>query len=159
MTKAETLKEIRGLTADVNETEIRSHEGESLGMWSSIWRNEMKRLLDSLEENPETVSHDEKYILEGCIDLMDGLIDRFCDYLAFLEIDVDELVDGEKFKVGYTPFEIVQELFLQHTSHSGGTSTREKCKELGIKDATKTIWFDTTDKKAKEWLWKNERED
>ena len=159
MAKAETLKKLRDMTADVNETEIRSHEGESLGMWSAIWRNEINRLLDSLEGNPETVSHDEKYILAGCIDLMDGLVDQFCEYLGLLGIDVDELVDGEKFKVGYTPFGIVQELFLQHTSHSGGTSTREKCKELGIKDATKTIWFDTTDKKAKEWLWKNERED
>ena len=148
MTKAETLKEIRGLTADVNETEIRSHEGESLGMWSSIWRNEMKRLLDSIEGNPETISHDEKYILEGCIDLMDKLVEQFMD------ADPDELPS-----FAFTPFEIVNTLFLRHTSHSGGTSTREKCKELGVKDATKTIWFDTTDKKAKEWLWENERED
>lgn len=159
MTKAETLKKLRDMTADVNETEIRSHEGESLGMWSSIWRNEMKRLLDSLEGNPETVSHDEKYILEGCIDLMDRLVDQFCEYLDFIGIDVEDTDPDELPSFGFTPFEIVNTLFLRYTSHSGGTSTREKCKELGIKDATRTIWFDTTDKKAKEWLWENERED
>lgn len=29
-------------------------------------------------------------------------------------------------------FSIVQELFLFRTSHSGGTSTRAKCKQLGV---------------------------
>lgn len=158
MTNEETIKHLKEMVMDVNEKEIRSHEGESLKMWSEAWRREMNRLIDGLSCNPETVSHSERYILEGCLDLMEKLVDMFCDYLDFLEIDVDKLDDDEKFKVGYTPFEIVQELFLQHTSHSGGTSTREKCRELGIDDATKTIWFDFTDKMAKEWLWENETE-
>jgi len=35
---------------------------------------------------------------------------------------------------------IVQELFLFGTSHSGGTSTRAKCKQLGV-DSSDEIEF------------------
>ena len=93
-------------------------------------------------EEVETESHSEEAIFEGCIALMQGLTEHFREYLEFMGIDLDGLDEEELFSVSYTPFEIVQRLFLWETSHSGGTSTRKKCAELGIKDATKPIYFE-----------------
>ena len=93
-------------------------------------------------EQVETESHSEAAIFEGCIALMQGLTEHFREYLESLDIDLDGLDEEELFSVSYTPFEIVQRLFLWETRHSGGTSTRKKCAELGIKDATKSIYFE-----------------
>ncbi|SHI75815.1 hypothetical protein SAMN02745975_00548 [Geosporobacter subterraneus DSM 17957] len=45
--------------------------------------------------------------------------------------------EGKELFVNFD-FEIVQRLLLQKTSHSGGTSTRKKCEQLGF-DSYETI--------------------
>ena len=93
------------------------------------------------EKEPiQTQSHSEKEIYEACIDLMNNLVDEFRDYLDFLDIDVSSLSEEEQFCLNMPPTEIVRKLFLSHTSHSGGASTRAKCNELGI-DTDKWVQF------------------
>jgi len=84
-------------------------------------------------------THSERQIYEGCISLMQGLVEGFKEWLEGQGIEVAE---DERFRIGKYPTEIVNRLFLWHTYHSGGTSTRAKCHELGIEDSTRTIWFD-----------------
>lgn len=84
-------------------------------------------------------THSERQIYEGCISLMQGLVEDFKEWLEFQGIEVAE---DERFRIGKYPTKIVNRLFLWHTGHAGGTSTRAKCNELGIEDSTRTIWFD-----------------
>ena len=84
-----------------------------------------------------TSSHSEKDILEGCIALMQELTDEFSEYLDFMGVKPSE---EEQFWLSMSYFHIVQRLFLYHTSHSGGTSTGMKCRELGV-DSGKTVQF------------------
>lgn len=85
-------------------------------------------------------SHSEQKIVECCIDLMQELVNEFEEYIDYIDIDLTELPDDEHFKVCYTNAEIVNRLLLSTTTHSGGTSTRQKCKELGL-DSSKSIEF------------------
>lgn len=85
-------------------------------------------------------SHSEQKIVECCIDLMQELVNEFEKYIDYIDIDLTELPDDEHFKVCYTNAEIVNRLLLSTTTHSGGTSTRQKCKELGL-DSSKSIKF------------------
>lgn len=85
-------------------------------------------------------SHSEQKIVECCIDLMQELVNEFEKYIDYIDIDLTELPDDEHFKVCYTNAEIVNRLLLSTTTHSGGTSTRQKCKELGL-DFSKSIEF------------------
>lgn len=85
-------------------------------------------------------SHFEQKIVECCIDLMQELVNEFEKYIDYIDIDLTELPDDEHFKVCYTNAEIVNRLLLSTTTHSGGTSTRQKCKELGL-DSSKSIEF------------------
>lgn len=85
-------------------------------------------------------SHSEQKIVECCIDLMQELVNEFEKYIDYIDIDLTELPDDEHFKVCYTNAEIVNRLLLSRTTHSGGTSTRQKCKELGL-DSSKSIEF------------------
>ena len=85
-------------------------------------------------------SHSEQKIVECCIDLMQELVNEFEKYIDYIDIDLTELPDDEHFKVSYTNAEIVNRLLLSTTTHSGGTSTRQKCKELGL-DSSKSIEF------------------
>lgn len=85
-------------------------------------------------------SHSEQKIVECCIDLMQELVNEFEKYIDYINIDLTELPDDEHFKVCYTNAEIVNRLLLSTTTHSGGTSTRQKCKELGL-DSSKSIEF------------------
>ena len=84
------------------------------------------------ETEIETTSHCEQDIYFGCVELMQKLCDEFREYLDYLGYDVCELEEDEKFNYSMTPMQIVRKLFLQHTRHSGGNSTRMKCAELGI---------------------------
>lgn len=77
-------------------------------------------------------SHSEAEIVKGCIKLMWDLVGEFEDYLDFLGIDVTEIPEDERFKVSHSNTEIVRKLFLSTTTHAGGTSTRQKCEELGL---------------------------
>lgn len=92
----------------------------------------------------KTASHGEKEILNGCIGLMYEVYQNMLNYLDFQGINVKEIDQEEQpcFYISY--FRIVQRLFLLHTSHSGGTSTREKCYELGV-DSSDTVKFDCDD--------------
>lgn len=85
-------------------------------------------------------SHSEKEIYNGCIRIMRQMERFFLEYLEMMDIDQEELVEEERFSVALSNFEIVQNLFLYGTTHSGGTSTRQKCKELGL-DYSKNIEF------------------
>ena len=85
-------------------------------------------------------SHSEQKIVECCIDMMQELVNEFEKYIDYIDIDLTELPDDEHFKVCYTNAEIVNRLLLSTTTHSGGTSTRQKCKELGL-DSSKSIEF------------------
>lgn len=73
-------------------------------------------------------SQSEAQILKGCIELMQSVTNTFNEF-----IDYD-------FNISYSYFEIVQRLFLQHTNHSGGTSTRAKCKELGVDSSDRVVF-------------------
>lgn len=89
-------------------------------------------------------SHSERDIYDGCLKLMDELIGHFRDYLEYMGHDVDSLDEEETFCVGISNMEIVRMLFLQHTTHSGGTSTIQKCKELGV-DWSRSVKFSVRD--------------
>lgn len=82
----------------------------------------------------ELESHDEKYILKYCISLMQELVGKFEEWYEYVhgEEAIRELDEVERFYYRMSYFSIVQELFLFRTSHSGGTSTRAKCKQLGV---------------------------
>lgn len=85
-------------------------------------------------------SHSEQKIVVCCIGLMQELVNEFEKYIDYIDIDLTELPDDEHFKVCYTNAEIVNRLLLSTTTHSGGTSTRQKCKELGL-DPSKSVEF------------------
>lgn len=94
----------------------------------------------TLSEEPGYVeSQSEEQILECCIGLMQEMADCFREYLEF--IDHEPEYEEEKQPFCFSYFHIVNRLFLWHTSHSGGTSTRAKCKELGIDDSSKQVEF------------------
>lgn len=88
-------------------------------------------------------SHPEAEILKGCIALMQELVGGFEEYLNFLNIQPE--TDEERFYVKLTYFHIVPRLFLWMMHHSGGTSTIEKCKELGVDSEDEVIFEDTRD--------------
>lgn len=89
-------------------------------------------------------NHSDKQIYDGCIELMSKMMDNFAWYLDFIGVKIDDIPEDEKFSFGISKMEIVRTLFLQHTGHSGGTSTRAKCDELGI-DWSESEYFDITD--------------
>ena len=53
---------------------------------------------------------------------------------------IEELSEEERFCYNMSYFHIVQELFLFRTSHSGGTSTRAKCRQFGV-DSSENVEF------------------
>lgn len=57
------------------------------------------------------------------------------EHMGF-EYNVEDEEEVPRFR--YTYFEIIQKLLLARTSYSGGTSTREKCEQLGF-DSYETI--------------------
>lgn len=88
-----------------------------------------------------TKSHGEVDVYKGCIALMQELMDRFEEYLDFIGLDPKQAEDEECFSTYFYPAHIVERLFLWNTGHSGGTSQRLKCRELGIDD-NKTVIFE-----------------
>lgn len=84
----------------------------------------------------------EAQIYEGCVALMQGIVDEFKEWLEWQGVEVPE---EERFCLCMHPTEIVNRLFLYHTYHSGGTSTRAKCHELGIEDCSRSIKFEVVD--------------
>jgi hypothetical protein len=73
-------------------------------------------------------SHSEKDIVEKCIELMEDVHSNMMEYMEIMGVQHTE---GRP-TLTYTYFKIVQKLLLSRTRHAGGTSTRLKCKQLGI---------------------------
>ena len=94
----------------------------------------------------ELESHDENHILKSCLGLMQDMVDEFAEWYRWQhgEDSIKKLDEEERFCIRKTYFRIVKELFLLHTNHSGGTSTRAKCKQLGV-DWGEEIEFDWSD--------------
>lgn len=84
-------------------------------------------------------SHSEREIVNGCVSLMQELVGYFEDYLDFMNIVPEN--EEERFQMDFPFFHIVQRLLLWTTSHSGGTSTMQKCDELGL-DSSDCITFE-----------------
>ena len=88
-------------------------------------------------------SHSEEDILKECIKMMHGLVSDFQDWYLWIHGDdaLDNLDEEEWFCVRKSYFEIVQQLFLFHTTHCGGGSTCAKCNTLDIDDWSEQIEF------------------
>lgn len=86
----------------------------------------------------ELSSHSEKDIVNGCIGLMEDVHERMMEYMEMMGFEYNSKDKEEIPQFRYSYFEIVQRLLLQGTSHSGGTSTRKKCEQLGF-DSYETI--------------------
>lgn len=107
---------------------------------------ECRAVVGKQNPNKELESHDEKHILECCISLMQEMVNEFAEWYRWQhgEDAIRELDKEERFCFRKSYFRIVKELFLLGTSHSGGTSTRAKCEQLGV-DSTEEIEFDWSD--------------
>lgn len=105
--------------------------------------DECRAAVEKQKVNKELESHDEKHILESCIDIIQEMVDEFSEWYKWIhgEDAISELDEEERFCVRKSYFRIVQKLFLFGTRHSGGTSTRAKCKQLGV-DWGEEIEFD-----------------
>lgn len=107
---------------------------------------ECRAAVEKQKIDKDLESHDEKHILKYCISLMQELVGKFEEWYEYVhgEDAIKELCEDEKFCYRMSYFNIVQELFLFGTSHSGGTSTRAKCEQLGV-DSSEEIEFDWND--------------
>ena len=107
---------------------------------------ECRAAVEKQKVDKELESHDEKHILKSCLGLMQDMVDEFAEWYRWQhgEDSIEKLDEEERFCIRKTYFRIVRELFLLHTNHSGGTSTRAKCKQLGV-DWGEEIEFDWSD--------------
>ena len=107
---------------------------------------ECRAAVEKQKIDKDLESHDEKHILKYCISLMRELVGKFEEWYEYVhgEDAIKELREDEKFCYRMSYFNIIQELFLLATSHSGGTSTRAKCEQLGV-DSAEEIEFDWGD--------------
>lgn len=96
-----------------------------------------------MDNQMDLSSHSEEDILNECIKLMHDLVDDFAEWYKWQHGDnaIEELDEEERFCIRKSYFEIVQRLFLLHTNHCGGGSTRAKCNTLGIEDWSDEIEF------------------
>lgn len=94
-------------------------------------------------EDGNLKSHSERDIWHGCLALMDGLMDEVQSWLLFIGIDPNDYQGEERFCYEASCFKMVQRLFLWNTTHSGGTSTRAKMRELGITKESERFEFDS----------------
>lgn len=107
---------------------------------------ECRAAMEKQNVNKELEIHDEKHTLECCISLMQEMVNEFAEWYRWQhgEDAIEELDEEERFCFRKSYFSIVQELFLIGTNHSGGTSTRAKCEQLGV-DSAEEIEFDWSD--------------
>lgn len=107
---------------------------------------ECQTAMEQQNVNKELESHDEKQTLECCISLMQEMVNEFAEWYRWQhgEDAIEELDEEDRFCFRKSYFSIVQELFLIGTNHSGGTSTRAKCEQLGV-DSAEEIEFDWSD--------------
>ena len=88
---------------------------------------EVETAISCGSEDGDLSSHNEKKIFEGCLSLLFEAGDEFLKYLDYIGADPEE---EPNITIGFS--RIVNRLFLWSTSHSGGTSTTAKCRQLGI---------------------------
>lgn len=107
---------------------------------------ECRASMEKQNVNRELESHDEKHILKSCLGLMQDMVDEFAEWYRWQhgEDSIEKLDEEERFCFRESYFRIVQELFLLGTNHSGGTSTRAKCEQLGV-DGAEEIEFNWSD--------------
>ena len=107
---------------------------------------ECRAAVEKQKVDKELESHDENHILKSCLGLMQDMVDEFAEWYRWRhgEDSIEKLDEEERFCIRKTYFLIVKKLFLLHTNHSGGTSTRAKCKQLGV-DWGEEIEFDWSD--------------
>lgn len=147
----EEVQQYRAIGTVEELQDMKSNYFEALSDWRQY------RKIGTLEEcraamkkqnstNKELESHDEKHILECCISLMQEMVNEFAEWYRWQhgEDAIEELDKEERFCFRKSYFRIVQELFLLGTNHSGGTSTRAKCEQLGV-DSAEEIEFDWSD--------------
>ena len=106
----------------------------------------LEALVKAMNAKKDTESHSETEIVKGCIALMQELTGQFETYLEFMGINPD--TEEERFSVEYSYFHIVQRLLLWTTHHSGGTSTMEKCQELGFDSGDTVIFEDSGEREG-----------
>ena len=104
---------------------------------------ECRAAVEKQKADKELESHNEKHILRSCLELIQDMVNEFAEWYRWEhgEDAIEELDEEERFCIRKTYFRIVQKLFLFGTNHSGGTSTRAKCEQLGV-DWGEEISFD-----------------
>lgn len=89
----------------------------------------MEKALECGSESGDLSIQSEKHILQGCIRLLCEAGNSFREYLEFIGAEPD---DETPLSIPMQYGHIVKHLFLWNTYHSGGTSTRAKCRELAV---------------------------
>lgn len=86
-------------------------------------------------------THDDREIVLGCIRLIEevlngefGIFQQLKDY--GFDFEEYEGFCGRPLSYMMSMMEIVGPLLLEYTSHSGGTTTRKKCREMGFNPST-----------------------
>ncbi len=138
----------------ISECELCAQEHDQLVEWLEELQQyrtigtpeECRSAMEKQNVNKELESHDETHTLECCISLMHELVNEFAEWYRWQhgEDAIEKLDKEERFCFRKSYFRIVQKLFLFGTSHSGGTSTRAKCEQLGV-DSSEEIEFDWSD--------------
>lgn len=146
----EELKQYRAIGTPEELQDMKNNYFEALSDWRQYRKigtlEECRTAVEKQNVNKELESHDEKHILECCINLMQEVVNEFAEWYRWQhgEDAIEELDEQERFCFRKSYFSIVQELFLLGTNHSGGTSTRAKCEQLGV-DSAEEIEFDWSD--------------
>lgn len=91
-------------------------------------------------EDGDLRSQTEKQILVSCLAMLQNAVDYFGEYLEFIGYTPDPSDEESEFEYSLTFGQIVNQLFMWNTCHSGGTSTAAKCRELGV-DYGKSVKF------------------
>lgn len=147
----EEIQQYRAIGTPEELQDMKNNYFEALSDWRQYRKigtlEECRTAVEKQNVNKELESHEEKHILECCINIMQEVVNEFAEWYRWQhgEDAIDELNEEERFCFRTSYFHIVQKLFLLCTNHSGGTSTRAKCEQLGV-DSAEEIEFD----------WRNE---
>ena len=133
MTNEEAIELLKNMHWSIT-TKMNGEVPSSIALNMAIKALEQKNLCDGVK------SHSEREILNACIQLLEEMVGHFRVYLDWTNFEPND-EEKECGYFGMTYFHIVQVLFLWNTSHSGGTSTIQKCRELGIKDWSEGVRF------------------
>lgn len=146
----EEVQQYRAIGTVEELQDMKSNYFEALSDWRQYRKigtlEECRTAAKKQNANKELESHDEKHILKCCISLMQEMVNEFAEWYRWQhgEDAIEEIDKEERFCFRKSYFLIVQELFLLGTNHSGGTSTRAKCEQLGV-DSAEEIEFDWSD--------------